>query len=97
MAEMDGNGCRHYYLKEANIFVPEPGHQKSILAVSALARAMEASNQIALVRCVWRQGQNNVVLGVLTPYLATEDNVVSPGMNLLLFLFHRSKGRISAN
>jgi hypothetical protein len=58
------------------MFVPEPGHTKSILAVSALARAMDASHQVALVRCVWRQGQNNVVLGVLTPYVATQLNRV---------------------
>lgn len=56
------------------MFVPEPGHTKSILAVSALARAMDATHQVALVRCVWRQGQNNVVLGVLTPYVATQLN-----------------------
>ena len=38
--------------------------QKAILALSALARAMKEMNK---VRCVWRQGQVNVVVGFLTP------------------------------
>lgn len=68
---------RHYFLKESNIFIPEPGHEKSIVAVSALARAMKELDYAAVVRCVWRQGQTNVVLGVLLPFVSTQDNVVS--------------------
>ncbi|KAG0556988.1 hypothetical protein KC19_11G093300 [Ceratodon purpureus] len=66
---------RHYFLKESNIFVPEPGHEKSIVAVSALVRAMKELDYVAVVRCIWRQGQTNVVMGVLLPFVATQDNV----------------------
>lgn len=69
------NVLRHYYMKESNIFIPEPGNMKSILAMSALARAMKELNKVAIVRCVWRQGQAGVVIGVLTPYISKEDNV----------------------
>lgn len=55
---------RHYYLKDVNIFIAEPGNKNAILALSALARAMKEMNK---VRCVWRQGQVNVVVGFLTP------------------------------
>ena len=57
--------------------MPDPGHEKSIVAVSALARAMKESNYGALVRCVWRQGQSNVVMGVLLPFVSEQENVVS--------------------
>ncbi|KAL8062512.1 hypothetical protein ABFS82_02G151300 [Erythranthe guttata] len=61
------NIMRHYYMKDVNIFIADPGNTKAILAVSALARAMKEMNKVAIVRCVWRQGQANVVVGVLTP------------------------------
>ncbi|EFJ38580.1 hypothetical protein SELMODRAFT_74928, partial [Selaginella moellendorffii] len=66
---------RHYYMKEPNLFVPEPGNRKASLAMSALARALKQTNMVALVRCVWRQGQRNVVMGVLTPNLSFEDGI----------------------
>eukprot|EP01018_Ginkgo_biloba_P032964 Gb_29968 [translate_table: standard] len=69
------NVPRHYYLKDASILIPEPGNTKAILAVSALARAMEDTKSVAIVRCVWRQGQANVVLGVLTPAISSADNI----------------------
>ncbi|KAL3616562.1 ATP-dependent DNA helicase II subunit 2 [Castilleja foliolosa] len=69
------NVMRHYYMKDVNIFIAEPGNAKAILAVSALARAMNEMNKAAIVRCVWRQGQSNVVIGVLTPNLSEKDNV----------------------
>lgn len=68
---------RHYYMKDVNIFIAEPGNTKATLAISALARAMKEMNKAAIVRCVWRQGQANVVLGVLTPNVSEKDNVVS--------------------
>ncbi|XP_075074046.1 ATP-dependent DNA helicase 2 subunit KU80-like [Nicotiana tabacum] len=68
------NIMRHYYLKDVNIFIAEPGNKKAILALSALARAMKEMNKVAIVRCVWRQGQGNVVVGVLTPSVSDEDN-----------------------
>lgn len=68
---------RHYYLKDVNIFIAEPGNKKAILALSALARAMKEMNKVAIVRCVWRQGQGNVVVGVLTPNVSDKDNTVS--------------------
>lgn len=68
---------RHYYMKDVNIFIAEPGNTKATLAVSALTRAMKEMNKAAIVRCVWRQGQTNVVLGVLTPNVSEKDNVVS--------------------
>ncbi|KAL7121158.1 hypothetical protein ACP275_02G165800 [Erythranthe tilingii] len=61
------NIMRHYYMKDVNIFIADPGNTKAILAVSAFARAMKEMNKVAIVRCVWRQGQANVVVGVLTP------------------------------
>ncbi|GAA0138353.1 DNA helicase [Lithospermum erythrorhizon] len=69
------NIMRHYYMKDVNIFIAEPGNKKAILAVSALARAMKETNKVAIIRCVWRQGQQNVVVGVLTPYISEKDNV----------------------
>lgn len=68
---------RHYYMKDVNIFIAEPGKTSSILAVSALARAMKDKNKVAIVRCVWRQGQANVVVGALSPNVSDNDNIVS--------------------
>ncbi|XP_062091522.1 ATP-dependent DNA helicase 2 subunit KU80 [Humulus lupulus] len=70
-----GNIMRHYYMKDANVFIPEPGNTKAILAASALARAMKEANKVAILRCVWRQGQGNVVVGVLTPNISNRDNI----------------------
>lgn len=64
-------------MKDVNIFIPEPGNTRAILAVSALARAMKDMNKVAILRCVWRQGQGNVVVGVLTPSVSDNDNIVS--------------------
>ncbi|CAA0842662.1 ATP-dependent DNA helicase 2 subunit KU80 [Striga hermonthica] len=69
------NVMRHYYMKDVNIFIAEPGKTKAINAISALARAMKEMNKVAIVRCVWRQGQTNVVIGVLTPNISEKDNV----------------------
>ena len=69
---------RHYYMKDVNIFIAEPGNAKAILAVSALAREMKEMMKVEIVRCVWRQGQGNVVVGVLTPNVSDNENIVSP-------------------
>ncbi|XP_047342319.1 ATP-dependent DNA helicase 2 subunit KU80 [Impatiens glandulifera] len=69
------NIMRHYYVKDVSIFIAEPGNTKAILAVSALARAMKEMKKVAILRCVWRQGQGNVVLGVLTPNVSEKNNV----------------------
>eukprot|EP00249_Psilotum_nudum_P019619 c27344_g1_i2 orf=370-2505(-) len=69
------NVLRHHYMKEANVFIPEPGNTKSIIAISALARAMKETDKVAIVRCVWRQGQTGVTIGVLTPHVSAEDNL----------------------
>lgn len=68
---------RHYYMKDVNIFVAEPGNTKAILAVSALGRAMKEMNKVAIVRCVWRQGQGSVVVGILTPNVSDNEKIVS--------------------
>lgn len=64
-------------MKDVNIFIADPGNKKAIAAVSALARAMKEMNKVAILRCVWRQGQANVVIGVLTPNVSDKDNIVS--------------------
>ena len=64
-------------MKDVCLFIPEPGNIKAALAVSAIARAMHQMNKVAIVRCVWRQGQGNVALGVLTPNISSVNNVVS--------------------
>ncbi|XP_004306918.1 PREDICTED: ATP-dependent DNA helicase 2 subunit KU80 [Fragaria vesca subsp. vesca] len=69
------NILRHYYMKDVNIFIPEPGNTKAIIAVSALARAMKDMNKVAIVRCVWRQGQASVVVGALIPNVSDNDNI----------------------
>ncbi|BBN01731.1 ATP-dependent DNA helicase 2 subunit 2 [Marchantia polymorpha subsp. ruderalis] len=69
------NVPRHYFMKETNVFVPELRNTRSTLAISCLARAMEAEGKVAIVRCVWRAGQANVALGVLTPCLGSDDSV----------------------
>lgn len=69
------NIMRHYYMKDVNIFIAEPGNTKAILAVSAIARAMKETNTVAILRCVWRQGQGNVNVGVLTPNVSDRDNL----------------------
>ncbi|KAF1868103.1 hypothetical protein Lal_00018619 [Lupinus albus] len=61
------NVLRHQYMKDVNIFIAEPRNTKAVLSVSALARAMKDTNKVAILRCVWRRGQRNVVIGVLTP------------------------------
>ena len=63
-------------MKDVNSFVPEPGNTKAIVAVSALARAMQETNKVAILRCVWRQNQANVAFGVLTPNISSVNNVV---------------------
>ncbi|XP_058104657.1 ATP-dependent DNA helicase 2 subunit KU80 isoform X2 [Magnolia sinica] len=69
------NVMRHYYMKDVNVFIPEPGNAKAILAVSSLVRAMKEMNKVAILRCVWRQGQGSVVIGVLTPNISSLDNI----------------------
>ncbi|KAA8515939.1 hypothetical protein F0562_019118 [Nyssa sinensis] len=69
------NIMRHYYMKDVYIFITEPGNTKAILAASAIARAMKEMKKVAILRCVWRQGQGNVVVGVLTPNVSDKDNV----------------------
>ncbi|KAH0456366.1 hypothetical protein IEQ34_014273 [Dendrobium chrysotoxum] len=69
------NIMRHYYMKDVYVFIPEPGDTKAILAVSALVRAMKEMNKAAILRCVWRQGQGNVIIGVLTPNISSADNI----------------------
>ncbi|XP_020179005.1 ATP-dependent DNA helicase 2 subunit KU80 [Aegilops tauschii subsp. strangulata] len=66
---------RSYFMKDVNSFVPEPGNTKAIVAVSALARAMQEMNKVAILRCVWRQNQANVAFGVLTPNISSVNNV----------------------
>ncbi|CBI38851.3 unnamed protein product, partial [Vitis vinifera] len=69
------NIMRHYYKKDVNIFIAEPGNTKAILAVSALARAMKEMNKVAILRCVWRRKQRNVIIGILTPNVSEKDSV----------------------
>lgn len=64
-------------MKDVNIFIAEPGNSKASLSVSALARAMTEMNEVAILRCVWRQGQGSVVVGVLTPNISHKDTIVS--------------------
>ncbi|PUZ36000.1 hypothetical protein GQ55_9G004500 [Panicum hallii var. hallii] len=66
---------RHHFMKDVCLFMPEPGNTKATLAVSSIARAMHQMNKVAIVRCVWRQGQGNVALGVLTPNISSVNNV----------------------
>lgn len=69
------NILRHYYMKDVNLFIAEPGNSRATVAVSALARAMKEMNKVAIVRCVWRQGQQSVVVGVLTPSVSEKINI----------------------
>lgn len=69
------NVMRQYYMKDVNLFIAEPGNSKAIIAISALSRAMKEMNKVAIIRCVWRQGQVNVVIGVLTPNVSEKDNI----------------------
>lgn len=63
-------------MKDVYIFIPEPGNTKAAISVSAIARAMKEMNKVAILRCVWRQGQGNVVVGVLTPNISDKDHIV---------------------
>ncbi|XP_065859428.1 ATP-dependent DNA helicase 2 subunit KU80 [Euphorbia lathyris] len=67
------NIFRHHYMKDVYVFIPEPRNTKATVAVSALARAMKETNRVAILRCVWRQGQTGVVVGVLTPNISEKD------------------------
>ncbi|RYR71036.1 hypothetical protein Ahy_A02g005336 isoform B [Arachis hypogaea] len=69
------NVLRHYYMKDVNIFIPEPENTNAMLALSALARAMKEMNKVAILRCVWRRGQTKVVIGVLTPNISDKENI----------------------
>ncbi|KAJ1440679.1 SPOC-like, C-terminal domain superfamily [Sesbania bispinosa] len=69
------NVFRHHYMKDVYVFIAEPGNTKAIHALSALARAMKEMNKVAILRCVWRQGQANVVIGVLTPNVSDRENI----------------------
>uniref|UniRef100_A0ACD5WEQ4 Uncharacterized protein n=1 Tax=Avena sativa TaxID=4498 RepID=A0ACD5WEQ4_AVESA len=66
---------RHFFMKDVNSFVPEPGNTKAIVAASAIARAMQEMDKVAILRCVWRQGQGSVAFGVLTPNISSVKNV----------------------
>ncbi|CAJ1949838.1 unnamed protein product [Sphenostylis stenocarpa] len=69
------NVFRHHYMKDVYVFLPESGNTRAMLAVSALARAMKEMNKVAILRCVWKRGQANVVIGVLTPNLSDKENI----------------------
>ncbi|PNY13475.1 ATP-dependent DNA helicase 2 subunit ku80-like protein [Trifolium pratense] len=69
------NILRHQYMKDVYVFIAEPGNTKAVLAVSALSRAMKEMNKVAILRCAWRQGQSNVVIGVLTPNVSDRENI----------------------
>lgn len=71
-------------MKDANVFIADPGNKRAILAVSALARAMKEKNKVAIVRCVWRHGQANAIVGVLTPNVSDKDNIVGFTTHILL-------------
>lgn len=62
-------------MKDAYVFIPEPGNDKAIVACSAIARAMKEMNKVAILRCVWRQNQGSVVIGVLTPNISCKDDI----------------------
>ena len=64
-------------MHDVNIFIAEPSNTKAMLTVSALARAMKEMNKVAILRCVWRQGQGSVVIGILTPNVSDKDDIVS--------------------
>ncbi|KAL1331379.1 hypothetical protein HN51_048647 [Arachis hypogaea] len=69
------NVLRHHYMKDVNIFIPEPENKKAMVALSALARAMKEMNKLAILRCVWRRGQTKVVIGVLIPNISDKENI----------------------
>ncbi|OMO78588.1 hypothetical protein CCACVL1_14286 [Corchorus capsularis] len=69
------NILRQYYMKDVYQFIAEPGNKRAILAVSAIARAMKEMNKVAILRCVWRQGQPNVVVGFLTPNISENKKI----------------------
>jgi Ku70/Ku80 beta-barrel domain len=71
-------------MKDVYMFIPEPKNNKAIVAVSAIACAMKEMNKCAILRCVWRQGQGNVVIGVLTPNISSMDNIVSPSSSSVI-------------
>ncbi|MBA0877881.1 hypothetical protein Goshw_004184 [Gossypium schwendimanii] len=77
---------RHCYMKDVYLFIAEPGNTRATLAVSAIARAMKEMNAVAILRCVWRQGQQNVVVGVLTPNISQNYKIVG----FYLFSLHLS-------
>ncbi|KAK4284922.1 hypothetical protein QN277_001690 [Acacia crassicarpa] len=80
------NIFRHHYMKDVFIFIAEPGNNKATLAVSALARAMKEKNKVAILRCVWRQGQGNVTIGALTPNVSDREDIMdSFYLNVLPF------------
>jgi ATP-dependent DNA helicase 2 subunit 2 len=70
-------------MKDVNVLIADPGNTRAINAVSALAKAMKEKNKVAIVRCVWRNGQGSVVVGVLTPNVSDRDN-----SNTVGFLIH---------
>lgn len=71
-------------MKDVYIFIAEPGNTKATLAVSALARAMKEMNKVAILRCVWRQGQGSVTIGVLAPNVSDEENIVGFPFTILI-------------
>nr|APB87921.1 ATP-dependent DNA helicase 2 subunit KU8 [Dendrobium officinale] len=75
ISSAEWEAVKHHYMKDVYVFIPEPGDTKAILAVSALVRAMKEMNKAAILRCVWRQGQGNVIIGVLTPNISSADNI----------------------
>ncbi|XP_054815286.1 ATP-dependent DNA helicase 2 subunit KU80 isoform X2 [Prosopis cineraria] len=80
------NIFRHHYMKDVFIFIAEPENIKATLAVSALARAMKEMNKVAILRCVWRQGQGNLSIGVLTPNISDREDIMdSFYLNVLPF------------
>lgn len=68
---------RHYFMSDVSIVIPEPGEEKAVIAVSALARALHSRNKAAIVRfkLINRENQG-VTMGILTPCLVEDPTLV---------------------
>lgn len=67
------NIMRLYYTRDTNIFIIAP---RNIVAIFVVAKEMQTTKNVFILRFVWRKGQSNDVLGILTPNISNTDNVM---------------------
>jgi len=68
------------------VVLPEPGNDRAARGISAVARAMARSGQVAIARATWRSNTSTVAIGALTPCLGGLHHADCMYFNVLPFM-----------